>query len=128
MEQRLTSKAESASDFPDMAHLAAVAEGTSEVCRALSNPQRLRMLCALSAGACCVSELEEQLGMSQAYVSGQLARMRAEGLVTSARNGRQMLYSIADIRVTVVLAGLAAAVQAVSAQDQPRDQHDQPEE
>ncbi|WP_273687654.1 ArsR/SmtB family transcription factor [Ketogulonicigenium vulgare] len=109
----------------DMAALAAVAEGASDVFRVLSNPQRLRILCALNSGACCVSQLEDNLGASQAYVSGQLARMRSEGVVTCARAGRQMVYSIADPRLQAVLAGLAQAVaqiaasqMAVSAQDQ----------
>jgi ArsR family transcriptional regulator len=54
-------------------------------------------------GERCVGELEEALGASQSYVSGQLARMRAEGLVTCDRDGRQVRYRLADPRLEPIL-------------------------
>jgi ArsR family transcriptional regulator len=41
--------------------------------------------------------------MSQAYVSQQLARLRAESLVTANRDGRTVRYRIADGRIRPVL-------------------------
>lgn len=75
----------------------------SEVLKVLSNPARLRLLCALVPGELCVAELEEALGASQSYVSGQLARLRAEGLVACSRDGRQVRYRIADPRLAPIL-------------------------
>lgn len=82
----------------------AIAAGeAASVMRALSNPARLRLLCALVGGEQTVGELESTLDAPQAYVSGQLARLRSEGLVTCRRDGRRMLYTLADPRVTPVL-------------------------
>lgn len=75
----------------------------ADVMKALANPQRLRLLCALLGGERSVGELEQQLGASQSYVSGQLARLRAEGLVTCDREGRTIRYRLADPRVTPIL-------------------------
>lgn len=50
-----------------------------------------------------VGELEKSLQASQSYVSGQLARLRTEGLVDCRREGRQMLYSLADPRAARVV-------------------------
>lgn len=79
------------------------ADEASEVLKVLANPARLRILCALVPGQLCVGDLEQSLGASQSYVLGQLARMRAEGLVASERDGRVIRYSIADQRVTPIL-------------------------
>ena len=71
--------------------------------RALSNPGRLRILCALVEGERTVGELEQRLNASQSYVSGQLLRLRNEGLVICDRDGRIMRYRLADARVRPVL-------------------------
>ena len=78
----------------------------AEMLKVLSNPARLRLLCALLPGELCVGELEEALGASQSYVSGQLALMRAEGLVTCDRDGRQVRYRLADPRLAPILMAL----------------------
>lgn len=71
--------------------------------KALSNPARLRLLCALVPSDKSVGELEIALNASQSYVSGQLARLRAEGLVTFERDGRIKRYRLSDPRVRPVL-------------------------
>lgn len=81
----------------------AAAGEAAEMLKVLSNPFRLRLLCALVPGAHSVGELEAQLGASQPHVSGQLARMRAEGLVSCTREGRTVRYRLADPRVRPVL-------------------------
>ena len=84
----------------DLAEAATEAAG---VLRALSNPSRLLILCRLSEGEMTVGELETELGLNQAYVSQQLARLREEELVAATREGRQMRYRISDPRVAPVI-------------------------
>jgi ArsR family transcriptional regulator len=81
---------------------AAAAEAAAMM-KALSNPGRLRILCALVPSDLTVSELETVLGQSQSYVSGQLLKLRAEGLVSCERDGRIMRYRLADERVRPLL-------------------------
>ncbi len=88
----------------EMRDAMAVAAGEAASClRALSNPSRLLLLCHLVEGERSVGELETALDLGQAYVSQQLARLRAEGLVQAARDGRIVRYSLADPRVVPVL-------------------------
>jgi ArsR family transcriptional regulator len=75
----------------------------AEMLKALSNPGRLRILCALVPGDMTVGELEATLGASQSYVSGQLLRLRNEGLVACDRDGRSVRYRLADPRVRPLL-------------------------
>ena len=81
----------------------AAADDAAKVLKALSNPGRLRLLCALVPGERTVGDLEQQLGASQSYVSGQLLRLRAEGIVDCRKEGRNVLYRLSDARVKPVL-------------------------
>lgn len=81
----------------------AAAHEAAGVLKMLSNPQRLRLLCALLDGPRSVGELEEALDASQSYVSGQLAKLRQENLVEATRDGRTIHYSLSDPRVTPIL-------------------------
>lgn len=64
--------------------------------KALSHESRLYILCILCKAEKTVGELEEILQLPQAIVSQQLARLRADGMVESRRDGRQIYYSIAN--------------------------------
>ena len=63
------------------ARLDEAANEAADMMKALSNPGRLRILCTLVPGERTVGEIEEAVGESQSYVSGQLLKLRAEGLV-----------------------------------------------
>lgn len=71
--------------------------------RVLGHPIRLRIVEALERGECCVSELQGALGIPQAVMSQQLARMRAAGILRCRRDGVNMRYEIADPRVLLML-------------------------
>lgn len=94
---------------PFQADMAAAADEAAAVLRALSNPSRLLILCQLVEGNRSVRDLEDALGLGQAYVSQQLARLRGEGLVAGRRQGREMRYSLRDPRIRPVLEALHAA-------------------
>lgn len=72
------------------------ARAASELLKALSHETRLLILCILSQGEKTVGEIETMLGLQQAVVSQQLARLRLEQLVQTRRDGRQIYYSIAN--------------------------------
>lgn len=83
--------------------MAEAAEEAASCLRALSNPSRLLLLCELVEKERNVGELEEALGLGQAYVSQQLARLRGEGLVSARREGRVVFYSLTDSRIKPIL-------------------------
>jgi len=74
--------------------------------KVLANEDRLLLLCQLSLGEMCVSELEEQLGIRQPTLSQQLGVLRTEGVVDTRRDGKQIFYSIADPALLEILAVL----------------------
>ena len=81
----------------------AAASEAAAMMKALSNPARLQLLCAMVPQDRSVGALIEILDAPQAYVSNQLARLRVDGLVTCDREGRTITYRLRDDRVRPVL-------------------------
>ncbi|MDW7774431.1 MAG: metalloregulator ArsR/SmtB family transcription factor [Desulfobulbaceae bacterium] len=67
---------------------------TIQLCKALTQPARLRILVLLSEGERCVCDLVEVLGMPQSTVSRHLAVLRNAGWVTERRQGVWMYYRL----------------------------------
>ncbi len=90
----------------ELLQLQAQARRASELMKALSHETRLLILCLLTEKEMSVSELEEIIGLSQAAVSQQLARLRLERLVSTRRDGRQIYYQIVDKEVNTIVESL----------------------
>ncbi len=74
--------------------------------RLMANEDRLLLLCQLTEGECCVSDLESRTGIEQPTLSQQLGVLREEGLVKTRRDGKYVYYSIGDPRVGSMLLAL----------------------
>lgn len=77
-----------------------------EACRlmkVLANADRLLLLCQLSQGEQCVSELEALLGIVQPTLSQQLTVLRDEELVSTRRAGKNIYYQIASPQALAVI-------------------------
>ena len=72
--------------------------------KVLANQDRLLLLCQLSQGEMCVSDLEQALGIHQPTLSQQLGVLRGEGVVQTRREGKSIFYSVADPAMLEVLA------------------------
>ncbi len=87
----------------DLDLLMSKARKASEFLKALSHENRLLLLCLLSERERSVSELEQLLSLRQPTVSQQLARLRLDGLVATRREGKSILYSLANEDVRRVI-------------------------
>lgn len=83
------------------------AEIAAGLLKALSNKDRLQILCYLAEQERNVSDLEALLGLRQPTLSQQLARLRADSLVKTRREGKAIYYSLASDEVTAVIGVLA---------------------
>ena len=70
------------------------ARQASELMKALSNENRLMILCQLADGEKFVGELAVALGLRQAAVSQQLALLRKDGLVAPRRQAQTIYYDL----------------------------------
>jgi DNA-binding transcriptional ArsR family regulator len=67
--------------------------------KAVANANRLMILCELKGGERSVSMLESVVPLSQSALSQHLAKLRAEGLVTTRREAQTIYYALADKRI-----------------------------
>ncbi|HEX7385882.1 MAG TPA: metalloregulator ArsR/SmtB family transcription factor [Castellaniella sp.] len=77
-----------------------------EKLKVLANPERLLLLCELSQGERCVSDLEAALDIHQPTLSQQLGVLRTEGVVLTRREGKRIYYRVADEKLLALLATL----------------------
>ncbi|MES2143365.1 MAG: metalloregulator ArsR/SmtB family transcription factor [Pseudomonadota bacterium] len=76
------------------------------VARALGHPHRLDLLEHLGQGERGVDALAARVGLSLANVSQHLQQLRRAGLVANRRDGKFILYRLADAGVTDLLTAL----------------------
>jgi DNA-binding transcriptional ArsR family regulator len=67
---------------------------TSDVFNAIAEPQRRQILMLLRAGERAVTELAEELGMTQPGASKHLRVLREVGLVRDRKAGKHRLYGL----------------------------------
>ena len=82
------------------------AKRASDFLKALAHESRLMILCILAEGEKSVSELEDILNLRQPTVSQQLARLRADGLVSTRRDGKAIYYTLASQEARVVIGAI----------------------
>lgn len=78
----------------------------AKVARALGNAHRLDLLEHLGQGEAAVEMLAVRVGLSVGNASQHLQHLRRAGLVASRRDGRFILYRIADDGVLALLTSL----------------------
>lgn len=71
--------------------------------KVLANEDRLLILCQLIKGARNVGELEALLDIQQPTLSQQLTVLREEGLVTTERKGKYIIYSLTSLEVIQIM-------------------------
>ncbi len=76
-----------------------VANSLAEVFKALSDPTRVKIFNTLFNGELCVCDLAEVINLSQSATSHQLRLLREMNLVKFRREGKTLLYSLADQHV-----------------------------
>jgi ArsR family transcriptional regulator, zinc-responsive transcriptional repressor len=87
-----------------------ILDAAGELLRALAAPVRIAVVLQLRESQRCVHELVDALGVPQPLVSQHLKILKAAGVVTGERSGREVLYRLADHHLAhIVMAAVAHA-------------------
>ena len=78
-------------------------ECAAGIFRAMGDGPRLRLLTLLAQGEACVTEMATVEGEDLSTISQRLRVLRNEGLVSRRRNGKHILYGLADQHVADLL-------------------------
>lgn len=85
---------------PDTAELVANASEAADFLKKFAHPSRLMIVCALVDGERSVRDLEDTLGIRQPGLSQQIAELRDAGLIVGRKESKNMVYRLADGRVS----------------------------
>lgn len=86
----------------------------AQLFKVLGSESRLWLLRLLGVQPRSVTALAEATGMTQPLVSQHLRTLRQAGLVTATRNGKELIYQVADEHVSHVVGDALAHVQEVA--------------
>jgi ArsR family transcriptional regulator len=75
----------------------------AELFKAFGDPTRVQILSLLAQQERCVGDIAEAIPLSQSAVSHQLRIMKQMDLIKCHRDGKNILYSLADDHVRTIL-------------------------
>jgi Predicted transcriptional regulators len=78
----------------------------SKIFKALSDPNRLRILKMLSARSLCVCEITAVLKLAGSTVSQHLSILKETGFIKEEKEGKWVNYSINNINTTPIILSL----------------------
>ena len=78
-------------------------EAIAELFKAFGDPTRVEILSLLLDSERCVGDIAQSIGMSQSAVSHQLRLLKQIHLIKFRREGKNILYSLADEHVRTIL-------------------------
>ena len=78
-------------------------EQIAELFKGFADPTRVRILSLLQQEERCVTDIAEAVELSQSAVSHQLRILKQMHLIKFRREGKNILYSLADDHVKTIL-------------------------
>ena len=75
----------------------------AELFKVFGDSTRIKILCSLLQGEKCVQQIVDTVGASQSAVSHQLRILKQAKLVKNQRQGKQIVYCLADDHVKTIL-------------------------
>lgn len=82
------------------------ADFVAQQLKVLSNPDRLKILCVLKDGEIAVQQIEALTQILQPTLSQQLTVLRQADLVQTRREGKQIFYSIKQVKTLKLMHSL----------------------
>jgi ArsR family transcriptional regulator len=71
----------------------------AEICKTMANPKRLHIIYVLKEGEKSAGEIADELGVTKANASQQLAILKSCGVVNARRDGVNIYYSISNPKI-----------------------------
>ena len=78
-------------------------DAIAELFKGFADPTRVHILSLLSQEELCVTDIAEKVALSQSAISHQLRILKQMQLIKFRRDGKNILYSLADDHVKTIL-------------------------
>lgn len=80
-----------------------VLDDIAELFKGFADPTRVHILSLLVEQELCVTDIAEAVDLSQSAISHQLRILKQMHLIKFRRDGKNLLYSLADDHVKIIL-------------------------
>ena len=80
-----------------------ILEYIAELFKGFADPTRVHILSLLAERELCVNDIAAAVGLSQSAISHQLRLLKQMHLIKFRREGKNILYSLADDHVKTIL-------------------------
>lgn len=78
-------------------------EFAADMLKAMAHPMRMAIVAFIGTEAKTVTEIYEQLGLSQTAVSQQLSVLKNKHIVLAKRDGHNMFYSLRNTKILQII-------------------------
>lgn len=100
---------------PAAARSADTLTSAGDLLRALAAPVRIAIVLELRESERCVHELVDALGVTQPLISQHLRVLKAAGVVSGERHGREVVYRLADEHLSHIVVDAVAHAEEIDA-------------
>lgn len=78
--------------------------GMTQIFKALSDPNRVKIACFLQQKELCVCDIADLLGTSVATASHHLRQLKSMNIAKSRKEGKNVYYSLSDHHIRTLIA------------------------
>ena len=78
--------------------------------KAMANPLRWRIICALGSEELSVGDIVEKIGTSQSNASQHLDQLRSNNIIKSRKDANKVYYSISNDQLLALIANMRSVL------------------
>jgi DNA-binding transcriptional ArsR family regulator len=90
---------------------------TSNALKAMANPLRWRIICALGSEELSVNDIMEKIGTSQSNTSQHLDLLRSKNIIKSRKEANKVYYSISNNQLLALVANMRSVLCQTNLED-----------
>ncbi len=79
---------------------------TANALKAMANPLRWRIICALGSEELSVGDIVEKIGTSQSNISQHLVLLKTKNIIKSRKDANKVYYSISNDQLLLLISNM----------------------
>jgi DNA-binding transcriptional ArsR family regulator len=90
---------------------------TANALKAMANPLRWRIICALGSEELSVGDIVEKIGTSQSNTSQHLDQLRSKNIIKSRKDANKVYYSISNNQLLTLISNMRSVLCQTNLED-----------
>ncbi len=90
---------------------------TANALKAMANPLRWRIICALGSEELSVGDIVQKIGASQSNTSQHLDLLRSKNIIKSRKDANKVYYSISNDQLLALISNMRSVLCPINLED-----------